>query len=134
MLVMPNHIHGILWIDDDDAVGGGDGDAVGVETLHATSLRFRFHDRIIRNENELNRIRNYIIKNPEMWQRDRNNGDLWMVMRLVVAVDEKNNTFVKISNHNHETFLQNPITHSYYFSWCCLLAIPTPKYYLRLCR
>lgn len=38
----------------------------------------RFHDRIIRNENELNRIRNYIIKNPEMWQRDRNNGDLWI--------------------------------------------------------
>ena len=38
----------------------------------------RFHDRIIRNENELNRIRNYIIKNPEMWDRDRNNGDLWL--------------------------------------------------------
>jgi REP element-mobilizing transposase RayT len=38
----------------------------------------RFHDRIIRDENELNRIRNYIIKNPEMWQRDRNNGDLWL--------------------------------------------------------
>jgi REP element-mobilizing transposase RayT len=38
----------------------------------------RFHDRIIRNENELNRIRNYIIKNPEMWQRDLNNEDLWL--------------------------------------------------------
>jgi len=38
----------------------------------------RFHDRIIRDENELNRIREYIIKNPEMWHRDRNNGDLWL--------------------------------------------------------
>ena len=44
----------------------------------------RFHDRIIRNENELNRIRNYIIKNPEMWERDRNlstgkaGNDLWL--------------------------------------------------------
>ena len=38
----------------------------------------RFHDRIIRDENELNRIREYIAKNPEMWGRDRNNGDLWL--------------------------------------------------------
>jgi REP element-mobilizing transposase RayT len=131
MAVMPNHIHGILWIDKsvdvettDDAVGGGTDDAVGcrdainrvsmggitgknnpmfydnisrvlrwykgrctfeinkmVKTRLIASLpdfawQPRFHDRIIRDENELNRIRNYIIKNPEMWQRDRNNGDL----------------------------------------------------------
>ena len=30
------------------------------------------------NENELNRIGEYIMKNPEMWMRDRNNGDLWL--------------------------------------------------------
>jgi len=39
----------------------------------------RFHDRIIRNENELNRIRKYISENPAKWYRDRNNGDdLWL--------------------------------------------------------
>ena len=46
MVVMPNHIHGILWIDkplisvvnNDDAVGDAVSDAVDVETLHATSL------------------------------------------------------------------------------------------------
>ncbi len=32
----------------------------------------RFHDRVIRNQGELNRIRDYIIKNPSAWHRDRN--------------------------------------------------------------
>jgi putative transposase len=39
----------------------------------------RYYDRIIRNENELNRIREYIQYNPVMWERDRNNKmELWM--------------------------------------------------------
>jgi REP element-mobilizing transposase RayT len=33
----------------------------------------KFHDHIIRNENELNKIRQYIINNPLKWQLDRNN-------------------------------------------------------------
>jgi len=33
----------------------------------------RFHDRIIRDDDELNRIREYIQTNPETWERDRNN-------------------------------------------------------------
>jgi REP element-mobilizing transposase RayT len=33
----------------------------------------RFYDRIIRNETELNKIREYIFKNPDNWERDRNN-------------------------------------------------------------
>lgn len=33
----------------------------------------RFYDRIIRNNEELNRIRQYIINNPEKWELDRNN-------------------------------------------------------------
>ena len=33
----------------------------------------RFHDRIIRNDDELNRIRRYIIDNPLKWELDRNN-------------------------------------------------------------
>ncbi len=33
----------------------------------------RFHDHIIRNNGELNRIRQYIINNPQMWTHDCNN-------------------------------------------------------------
>ncbi|HCL55426.1 MAG TPA: transposase [Spirochaetia bacterium] len=33
----------------------------------------RFHDHIIRDENELNRIRKYIIDNPANWGNDDNN-------------------------------------------------------------
>ena len=122
MVVMPNHIHGILIIDKPTDVVETTPTAsippstkkprnknhnpewkpgtigvilnqfkrictikshlaktpkLGVSTTFA--WQSRFHDRIIRNENELNRIRKYIIKNPEMWGRDRNNGDdLWI--------------------------------------------------------
>lgn len=34
-----------------------------------------FYDRIIRNDAELNRIREYILSNPAMWERDRNNAE-----------------------------------------------------------
>jgi len=118
MVVMPNHIHGILWIERDT----GTKTLNAVETLHATSLPHndknkkmakispkrgslatvirsfksavtmksrckyathgvsfvdfawqpRFHDRIIRNDDELGRIRHYIRQNPKMWERDRN--------------------------------------------------------------
>lgn len=34
----------------------------------------RFYDRVIRNEDELNRIRIYIRNNPIHWENDRNNG------------------------------------------------------------
>ena len=33
----------------------------------------RFYDHIIRDTSSLNRIRKYIVFNPEMWNRDRNN-------------------------------------------------------------
>jgi REP element-mobilizing transposase RayT len=33
----------------------------------------RFHDRIIRNERELNAIRAYILNNPANWDKDREN-------------------------------------------------------------
>ena len=116
-VVMPNHIHGIVYIGKNEF---NNGDAVvrrdamhrvsktvnneyknkfepqcknlssiirGIksavtkksrEILPNFAWQTRFHDRIIRNENEFNRIREYIRKNPEMWQRDRDNGDLWL--------------------------------------------------------
>jgi len=33
----------------------------------------RFYDRIIRNEDELSRIREYIIDNPKKWENDQDN-------------------------------------------------------------
>jgi REP element-mobilizing transposase RayT len=33
----------------------------------------RYHDRVIRSESELNRIREYISNNPAQWKTDRNN-------------------------------------------------------------
>ncbi len=39
----------------------------------------RFYDHIIRNDESLNKIREYIQINPEMWERDRNNlENLWI--------------------------------------------------------
>ncbi len=92
---MPNHIHGIVIIEDN------------VETRHGVSLRSkfgkvnknslsiivnqykgavtrfarknnftsfvwqpRFYDHIIRNENDLHRIRTYIQNNPLKWELD----------------------------------------------------------------
>ena len=46
---------------------------------HFTFQR-NYHEHIVRNENELNRIREYIINNPLQWQFDRENPD-----RIVVA-------------------------------------------------
>jgi REP element-mobilizing transposase RayT len=113
-VVMPNHIHGILIIDN----GGTDKNAVKNDTPHVGtndpvgtndrwSLQSRnmelipkiisqykssvtrtirqqsgdyefgwqksYHDRIIRSEKSLNRIRNYIRNNPVNWGKDRNN-------------------------------------------------------------
>lgn len=38
----------------------------------------RFYERIIRDENELNRIKDYIKDNPKKWEEDRNNGDQFL--------------------------------------------------------
>ncbi len=48
------------------------------EILPNFAWQSRFHDRIIRNEQELNKIRQYIIDNPQMWERNRNNQRLWL--------------------------------------------------------
>lgn len=50
-------------------------------TKHAIPFKWhpRFFDRIIRNEDELNRIRNYIITNPDNWHLDqKNDANLFM--------------------------------------------------------
>ncbi|HBD04902.1 TPA: transposase, partial [Candidatus Uhrbacteria bacterium] len=40
--------------------------------FHDFAWQERYHDRIIRDEFELNRIREYIINNPSRWRSDRN--------------------------------------------------------------
>ena len=42
-------------------------------TLGLPIWQRNYYERIIRDENELNRIREYIRNNPINWQRDRNN-------------------------------------------------------------
>jgi putative transposase len=122
-VVMPNHVHGIVIVNERVVKSGGSGNAVTVETLHATSLRHderderdepkpknefmaaisphagsvsaamrsyksavsrlirtqhadfawqaRFHDHVIRNSPEYERIERYILLNPEKWKEDK---------------------------------------------------------------
>jgi len=98
--IMPNHIHGIVEIINDQyfktAVSVGNG-FKPFPTIHGLSEIVRgfktfssrkinnlqdqiyfqwqksFYDRVIRNEKELNSIRYYIQQNPVQWSEDRNN-------------------------------------------------------------
>jgi putative transposase len=92
-VVMPNHIHGILKLCGNVFQYNSVRD--NVETRHASSLQqkqqchpkknsvssiigclemawqSRFHDHIIRNDQEYGRIANYIKSNPGNWPADR---------------------------------------------------------------
>jgi len=94
-MIMPNHMHGIIVITD--VCGGGSrtaltgkrkpiGRLVGafktVSTKRITHLRNtpgikiwqrNYCEHIIRNDDELNRIREYPANNPAQWEMDREN-------------------------------------------------------------
>ncbi len=99
---MPNHVHGIMHIVSgiDGFVGNGfkpfptTADIYhglpeiirGFKTFSSRHInqsnpvnRFQwqksYHDRIIRNDSELNRIREYINNNPVNWETDQENPD-----------------------------------------------------------
>lgn len=84
-IVMPNHVHMILFLADShdkkpslsNIVGGYKSGVSRVirQQLNFTSTLWqpRFHDHIIRNERDLNRIREYVQQNPARWQADRFN-------------------------------------------------------------
>ena len=102
-VVMPNHIHGIIIINDSERDGEGNhksypyterprlGDIIGsfksVATHHYIKnielknwpkfnqklFQRNYYEHIIRNEESLNKIREYIKFNPLNWDRDRNN-------------------------------------------------------------
>lgn len=96
-IVMPNHIHGILMIENHDNVGANDYSPVSPQRPNGTSKtigaiirRFKigvtkwchtntntpvvwqrnYYEHIIRDDDDLNHIREYIINNPIDWNND----------------------------------------------------------------
>ncbi len=102
-VVMPNHFHGILWLINADLVSaardvtppsqpyllpGSLGAIVGnfksITTRRINQVRKtpgqpawqrNYYERVIRNDEELNAIRQYIIDNPVNWLQDSENPD-----------------------------------------------------------
>ena len=98
-IVMPNHIHGILVISKETQDGvsvsktgylnkfgpqsgnissvirGFKAAVASFATINKIDFGWqpRFHDRVIRDDEEMKRIRKYIVENPGNWVRDRNN-------------------------------------------------------------
>jgi len=102
-VVMPNHVHGILWILEGNVVGaqhaaplhGRRAFAVKPGSLGAIVRSFKaaaarrvnvirrtpgaplwqrnYYERVIRNDDELSSIRQYIHVNPLKWDLDREN-------------------------------------------------------------
>ena len=82
-IVMPNHVHGIICLDAErtnfktvlgrviNAYKGAV--TAGIRRLKLSQVIFwqgRYHDHIIRNEDGLNQIRQYVISNPQLWYED----------------------------------------------------------------
>ncbi|MFI5330749.1 MAG: transposase [Desulfobaccales bacterium] len=94
--IMPNHLHGIIFIYQPNAGGSRTAPTipkplplsrlVGAfktvsskyinivrQTLGAPFWQRGFYEHVIRHEEALNRIRNYIATNPVRWELDREN-------------------------------------------------------------
>jgi REP element-mobilizing transposase RayT len=89
--IMPNHVHGLLSIDKPDQRDWQSsrfgpqsrnlatiirGYKIGVtKYANQAGINFgwqpRYHDRIVRNADELVCIRHYIVQNPANWERDQ---------------------------------------------------------------
>jgi REP element-mobilizing transposase RayT len=99
-VIMPNHVHGIIMIGEPRGTKNGQPRGVAPTTLgnivdwyktmttdayirevklnrwKRFNMRFwqrNYFERIVRDEEELNRIRQYIIDNPKNWGEDENN-------------------------------------------------------------
>ena len=93
-VVMPNHVHGLLWISDNPADQvSNDSETILANSLGSIIAQFKsivtkrsrrlaiapnspiwkrnYYDHIVRSERALERIRNYIIENPARWSEDR---------------------------------------------------------------
>ena len=100
-VIMPNHIHGIIIISDDGTAtaratrrvaptmaSGSLGAIIGqfksvvtkrINQLRGTPAAYvwqrNYYEHVIRNEDELSRIRQYIVTKPLQWALDRENPD-----------------------------------------------------------
>jgi len=93
-VIMPNHVHGIIMINDKNAVGNGlkpfpthglSEIMRGFKTFSSRKIneavengnRFQwqksFYDHVIRNEKSLDNLRQYIQNNPLKWELDIEN-------------------------------------------------------------
>lgn len=97
-IVMPNHIHGIVWIDNPIGANGRSPlhrTNMGPKTLSSFVAGYKstvtkqinalrrlpgvpvwqrnYYEHVIRGDTELNRIRQYIMENPLKWEFDSEN-------------------------------------------------------------
>jgi putative transposase len=85
-IVMPNHLHGIIILESSMGITKSISEIIrGFKTFSAKVINKKlglrgvpvwqrsYYDRIIRNELELDRVRQYIINNPQNWDADKNN-------------------------------------------------------------
>ena len=96
-VVMPNHLHGIIVIEDKCRGGSRAaptqtpkrkplGQLVGAfktvstkgineirGTLGVPVWQRNYYERVIRDDEELNRVRQYVVDNPAHWEEDREN-------------------------------------------------------------
>ncbi len=95
-VIMPNHVHGIVILTDEISVGAGlkpaptkrHGLSEIIRAFKTFSSRRinetrdnpgcpiwqrNYHERVIRNDEELNRVREYIMHNPAGWAEDEDN-------------------------------------------------------------
>ncbi len=102
IVVMPNHIHGIIVLTDDRRGGVSPPNGKGTETVPLRKCTLgqivayfkyqttksinqirgplgtpvwqrNYYEHVIRNENDLDEIREYIADNPLEWELDREN-------------------------------------------------------------
>lgn len=91
-IIMPNHLHGILIIQEGQAEGLhyslskiiGSYKNIVTKNIRASGFaefawQPSFYDHVIRKDESLDKIREYIRNNPLKWELDRNNlSNLWM--------------------------------------------------------
>jgi len=93
-IIMPNHLHGIVFINNWFDVKKGDrpvaptGKSIGsfiagfkstvtkqINEIHKTYgtpfWQRNYYEHIIRNEKSLEQIREYVVNNPQTWQKDK---------------------------------------------------------------
>jgi len=98
-VVMPDHVHGIILLENEPEILSNLESvskfqpqirslSIVVRSFKAAVTRAarqlspgievwqsRFHDRIVRNEKELQAVRRYIDNNPMRWEADKNNSE-----------------------------------------------------------